>query len=132
MREQCLQAPPVALPSCHRKATTSTELVGRRDLGPTTRTGVGRHLLRLCLDLSDLGTNLTALDITLRDAVIEGLPPGAQLRIILGDIIEACTKLSDETLSTPLDLVQLGVKLHRARGASNGSLRVAEGIAQII
>ena len=77
----------------HRKATASTELVGRRDLGPTTRTGVGRHLLRLCLDLSDLGTNLTALDITLRDAVIEGLPPGTQLRIILGDIIEACTKL---------------------------------------
>ena len=94
----------------HGQAAASTELVGRRDLGPTTRTGVGRHLLRLCLDLSDLDTNLTELDITLRDTVIEGLPPGAQLRVILGELIEACAKLDDETLTTPLDLVQLGVK----------------------
>jgi len=84
------------------RAAEGTHIVGVR----------GRGSGGLRLEALDLHLALGALGVARGDAVIERLAAGAQVGVVLRDVIQAGTQLGGKRLPTLERLAHLGLELH--------------------
>ena len=84
------------------------------------------------LQLVDLCLQTLALDVDLRNGIIEALAPRAQLLILTRHLVQACAELSGEALAALDRVVQLGLELNDACGAARSRNATIKGGLHIV